>query len=551
MKQWYLVVFFLLVGGVPGVLAEQVIPSRIVEVTVYSEEAHVTREATAAVTKGLQKLWVELEAFRVDKDSFSAKVFGAGEVYGVQFREIAAKESPQGKIQILEQQIKEGKKTKRVLSDRRDVAARKEQFLQSLLSFSETQVPKDVKTQFPKIEDLNNALDFIGSGFQTLYNTKQALDEKIATLNEEIMVWRRELKALGAAHQKRKMFMEIVFNSGRSQTIRVEANYIARKAFWRPLYKVSVPLTLEAVEMTMLSTVGQKTGEDWNDVALTLSNVIPLKGLTPPVPSSWILDMPRVHKKARVPMGAAHREVVRDPAVEEMDEVRASAEIPDEEATVAHARTRELPLSFEYEFPRKIAVASRDEQTILPLFERTLQGEFFYYVVPRKSSLTFLVCRAEADTELISGTLNVYFSGRFIGKTYLTEKKAGEDFSVTLGADREVKVSRVKLKDKVKETLFGNLERSTVVREFEYRITAENLKSRPIRLDIVDPIPVSRTDKITVKDVKVIPEPEDTQYRDKEGVLRWEYRLEPGEKQNISITFVVAYPKDVPIVGLW
>jgi len=54
-----------------------------------------------------------------------------------------------------------------------------------------------------------------------------------------------------------------------------------------------------------------------------------------------------------------------------------------------------------------------------------------------------------ADKELLSGPLNVYFGDRFIGKTFLSEKKAGETFSLNLGADRDVKVKREKIKDKI------------------------------------------------------------------------------------------------------
>ncbi len=144
----------------------------------------------------------------------------------------------------------------------------------------------------------------------------------------------------------------------------------------------------------------------------------------------------------------------------------------------------------------------------------------------------------------------MYLGGRYIGKTHLSEKKAGEEFRLSLGADREVMVKREKVRDKVKETYFGKIQRGTIVREMAYKIVAENMKDRSILLKIVDNIPVSRTDKIEVEDLKINPEPKKKNYLDKEGVMLWEYKLDPEQKQEINIEFVVSYPKGLAPMGL-
>ena len=550
MKRLCLSIALVLAVVIPSAFAEEIITSRITEVTLFSGEALVKRDATATVQKGIQELLIEVEAFRVDKDSISAKVFGAGEVYSVQFKEVAVQESPQDKIKDLEQKIKDLKHSHRVLSDQREVLSQKEKFLGSLLAFGEIQISKDIQTRFPKIEDLNKTLAFLGSQLQTINKGKQAIDLKLGTNDEEIKRLERELASLGRDYKKIRKFIEIVFNASRDQTITVETSYISGNADWTPLYRVAVPPSLKAIDLTMFSNIRQKTGEDWTNVAVSLSNVIPLRGVTPPEPSPWTLDIPRFRSKARIGAGrVAMEKALQAPAADSMEEGVYEA-VPEEEATIAVARTKELPLSFEYEIPRKMSIESRDKETMLPLFDRTLKGDFFHYVVPKKSPLTFLVCEAKADKELLSGPLNVYFGGRYVGKTYLREKKAGEAFRVNLGADRDVKVSRIKLRDKVKEKFFGNIERDTVVREFAYKISQENLKNKPVQLLLLDSVPVSRTDKIKIKDIKMNPEPTERNYRDREGVMLWNHRLEPGEHREITIEFVVTYPKETMISGL-
>ena len=531
--------------------AEETVPSRIKAVTLFPGQALIQRDAFVRINKGLQEFLVEVEAFRIDRDSVSAKVFGAGEIFSVQFKEIHVKESPREDIKILEQKREKLKRIKRTLTDEKNVLSKKELFLRSLITFSQTQVPQDVKTSFPKIEDLENTLTFLTSQMQAINTQNQNLDSKIENTDKEIKVLERELNSLRGPAKKTKKFIAVLFKSTKEQKIKIEATYVTRRTQWAPLYKVSVPLTLREVDLAMFSKIQQRTGENWKNVALTISNVIPLQGSALPSPNTWTLDVQRYRAKKSKTFGrAAMDKAAPTMSVQESKEETDFEQIPEEEATFAYARREELPLSFEYKIPQMLDIESRNKETILPLFGRKLQGEFFYYAVPGKSHLTFLVYQARADKELLSGSLNVYFGGRFIGKTFLSEKKPGEAFHLNLGADREVKVKREKIKDKIKETFFGQLERNTIIREMAFKMKLENLKDKPVKLKVLDTIPVSRTDKVKVKDVTINPAPSEKNYQDREGVLLWEYQLKPEEKKEITIEFVVTYPKNLPVQGL-
>jgi uncharacterized protein (TIGR02231 family) len=529
----------------PSAYGEQTVPSQIKEVTIFSGQALVRREAFVSVQRGLNEVLIEIEAFRIDRDSVTAKIFGAGEILSVQFKEIPLREEAQQKVKDLLQRIEELGRAKARFSDKRKVLEKKESFLESLIDFSKAQIPQDIKTTFPDMQDLAKALEFLGSSLQEISTEKQSLDVSMKEAVEETEVLERELNALRSSGDKVKKVIEIVFNAQKEQKVRIEADYLVRNAKWEPLYKVSVPTTLSELDLTMFSKILQKTGEDWSQVALSISNVIPLSGVGLPSLSSWTLDMPRPPAAIRTKAARLDKEEV----VMEVLEGEALGG-PEQEAAFSTAERMELPLSFEYRIPQPIDIESRDKETMLPLFSRKISGEFYYYAVPRQSALTFLVCKATPDKELLSGPLNVYFGGRYIGKTRLGEKRAGEVFQVSLGADREAKVSRDKVKDKIRETYFGKIKRDTVVRELAYKISVENLKSRSIALKLLDSIPVSRTDRIEVKDLTMVPEPTEKNYLDREGVMVWDYELDPGEKGEITIQFTVTYPGDIVPWGL-
>jgi uncharacterized protein (TIGR02231 family) len=368
------------------------------------------------------------------------------------------------------------------------------------------------------------------------------VDEKLQALEKEIQVLERELAARrGPDRQSLRLRMiEILFLSSTEQNIRIEAQYITRRAGWQPLYKVAVPAAMTGIDLTLFSRITQKSGEDWNQVQLAVSNVIPLRGARLPSLSSWLLDVPR-------PVGGGARRSRL--ALEKSAPVAAEPAAPEggafaDEAAFVQAEKTKLPLSFEYSLPRKIDIESRDKETLLPLLSRKLDGDFYHFSVPTRSQLTYLVASAASDAELLSGMLNVYFEGQYVGKTHLQEKKPGDEFRLNLGADREVVVKREKTRDKIKETFLGKFERDTVVRELTYKITAENRKDRPVRLTILDRIPVSKTDRIEVKDVRMVPEPDRKNHLDREGVMRWALSLQPKEKREIVLSFTVTYPKE-------
>ena len=83
-----------------------------------------------------------------------------------------------------------------------------------------------------------------------------------------------------------------------------------------------------------------------------------------------------------------------------------------------------------------------------------------------------------------------------------------------------------------------------------YRIAIENLKDVPIKIKVVDAVPVSKTDRIEVKDLKVLPAPSDKSYENKEGVYAWDLDVKAGETREITMEFTVTFPKDTPPAGL-
>jgi len=528
----------------PVLSAQEIFPSKITAVTLYLNRALVTREAKVKVSKGLNEFYLESEAFAVDKDSLSAKVFAQGSIYSVQIKDIYLSQPPQDNIRLLKEKIDSLTGKQKKLYKKKEVIAKKQAFLNSVIDFSRIQLPRDIQTRFPSIQELRDALALLDETYTAFNEKTAAIDEDIDSLAAEISLLQRELDSLLRPEKKEKKAVSVLFQSDKNQTARVVVQYLVpRNAGWQPVYKADVPSDLQTVDLTMFSRVRQKTGEDWNDIGLTVSNAVPLRGMKIPESESRFLFFPaqNIRNKSDVLSG--------EKAMTALVLERTDAD-PSGSAGYAQSQRVESVLDLKYELPFSLDIESKDKDTLLPLFSRSLKGEFYYYAVPEKSPDTFLVCSAAADTELISGPLQISFDGRFLGTAFLRSKRPGEKFIMNLGETRDVQVKKEQIKDKVKETFFGKIDRSTVIREKEFKITLENLRKSRVKIQLFDSIPVSRTDKIEVKDVQISLKPDEQDYHDKEGVLFWDLFLDPGEKKEISIGFTVTYPKNMTVSGL-
>lgn len=547
MKRYWCLLCLLVLIAAPAFAADQSVTTAITDVVVFTDRAQVTRTGTATVDPGVVRLLLPVEAFAVDPDAVTATVRGKGDILAVQYREVPLREAAQEKIRALENKIRALQQIRRAKVDEKTALARQEAFLESVVDFSKGQIPKDMQTHMPGTEALGRTLDFVDKGFTAVYGKKRAADQAITELDGDIRQLERELQGLKHPGQNVQRRIEVQFDAAVPQKIALTATYMVRHAGWSALYRGAVPADLSGVDLTLFARIVQKSGEDWHQARLSVSNVVPLAGGQVPDPHSWWLDMPRpaprLMKRAMVAADAAA-------PMEEQMERMVMEETTASQATMATADRRRSELAFEYAFKMAVDVPSGDGETVLPVFTRRLEGEVYRLAVPRQSPLTYLVCDAKADRELLSGPLNVYFSGRYVGKMMLEEKTAGADFRIGLGADRQVVVTRERVTDRRKETFFGKIDRDSVVRELGYRIVAENLLDKPVALRVMDSVPVSRVDRIKVEDLSLAPTPDETDYRDRQGVMIWRLSLSPGEKKTIDTVFTVVYPKDAEPLGL-
>jgi len=186
---------------------------------------------------------------------------------------------------------------------------------------------------------------------------------------------------------------------------------------------------------------------------------------------------------------------------------------------------------------------------------RRIPGSFVLRSVPRLSEHVFvrgtlvnplefpmLPGAAETYVETVPEGSNAKVSN-FVGKDHIEAIASGEEFEMYLGIDQNVKVEHELVK---KEVLSKESSKTTRVR-YTFGITAESFRRDAAEVHIADRVPVSAIREVKIDDLEMVPEPDE---HTEDGLVTWKLSMEPGEKQEIAVEYVVEFPSGMSPASL-
>lgn len=192
----------------------------------------------------------------------------------------------------------------------------------------------------------------------------------------------------------------------------------------------------------------------------------------------------------------------------------------------------------EFEIKTPYSVASGNKNLSVEVEHYDLPAQYEYYSVPKVDKDAFLLANI-VDWEkynLLEGEANIFFENTFVGKTILDVRYTSDTLNLSLGRDKNVMVSREKVKDYNKKQFFGNKKEDTRT----WKIIVKNNKKQTINFVLLDQIPVS-----TMEEIEVSPDNLSGGILNKEtGEVKWKFDLKPSDKKELELKYTVKYPKD-------
>ncbi len=359
-------------------------------------------------------------------------------------------------------------------------------------------------------------------------------ERNLKDLKEALEHARQTLAALVPEVENRAM-LAIAINAATKTEGRVEITYNINDAGWLPVYDLKLDREASALTIERGAFVGQSTGENWSNVALTLSTVRPSEQSAPGEVWPWlrrIYDPKPQMTKSLVRSEAdsgAYGEALAEPVMED-------AFIAPQQASADFDG-----LAVTYTYPGTVSVASNADHVRLALGSLTTDVDLRARAVPLADSTAFLMASFTNDMdELILPTSEamLYLDGRFIGKSYLDLIASGAEAELSFGPIDGIRLTRTVLDRNEGDR--GIISRSNEMTE-QVRIDVQNLTGESWPIELRDRVPYSEQEDLEIT-WSATPMPTAEDVDDKRGVLAWSFDLPAGESRRIELSHGIEWP---------
>lgn len=541
----HLVVILLLLLPLSPAFADsstQLSEARIRDVTVFPDQALVTRSVRVSLHAGRQSLLFPPLPASVSSDS--VRVSGEG-AEGVRLLEVNVKrlflDAPYGEKRAdLDRQKEILAEKLREIDGKLSALGSQRLFYESIRVGYGERISKELQSAKPPVSELGQVARFVGESLLSLDSDSRAAEKEKREISAKLGALQREIDQLKGRSSLEALSVAVVLEADRPSDTALVLSYLVPNASWEPLYDLRLGENGKEMELVYRAQVRQNSGEAWNDVAMTLSTARPSIGGAPPELVPWHLRLIRPeelyprHAKA-MPQAAARMsfdsaEMAALPAPAPLEQMQAAAE--------------EGIASTDFKIIRPVSILSDGSSQGVTIATASLPVVTSRRAVPKRSPFAFLQSKVENSLgyPLLPGRANLFVGNRLNGSTWLKGIAAGESEELFFGVDEGIKVKRTEIKlHRDAGFLSGNRQ------SYRYILEATNHRSERLVLTLLDQMPLPDDDaiKVTLAESSIAPE-----IKQETGEMRWELSLDPREKKEIRFELQVEYPKDRQIRGL-
>lgn len=548
-------------------------------VTVYRGQALVTR--TVKLDKAMTgEVIVSNLPDQVLPESIYAESRDGVEIRSVRFRERPVAEDIRAEVRELDDLIKSVDDKLASVKANMELVESESRYLERLENFTADTANKEIAKGVLNAETLEKMTDFQFEKRQVLSDRRLDLTRQAQTLNEQrhLLQRKREQLTAGTAKTVREAIVYIVAPVAGKE---LQLRYLVNNATWSPSYSVRTTANRQQIDISYNASIHQRTGEDWNGIAMTLSTatpaligraptLLPLKvSLTRPVPSPQnapaATSQPVMKRKAELKQQLAQLEMERSNSIPQQAPQNAAPymigdafgtspnytldyrdhhdldvqqnrianelfRLELDSSDVSLAKDKRSPqqrgdegVSVSYRLNGRISLPSRDDQQLLQIAMFPMKGSFYNLAIPLLTDYVYQEATVVNDSKqvLLEGPVEAYVDGQFVGRGEIPTVSAGETFTLGFGVDSSLRASR-ELVEKAEVTQGGNR-----VVTLQYQILLENFGANAIPVRVVDRLPITQQENsIKVTLLTANPPATDEKQNGKrekdKGMLRWD-----------------------------
>jgi len=508
------------------------VKSEITKVTVFLNGAQVTRTATATIPVGQSYFVFEGLSQYVNASSIQVKGTGDFVILSVShelnYMNSQAKTKEQ---ETLEDSLNSYNAQLLIQQSMLDVYTAEKTMIISNQSIGGT-------TTGVKVEDVKTMAEYFRTRLADISAKYLATNAKIKLLTASISKVTSQLSTLNAKQNIPTSEVTVAVSSKAKVAATFELAYTVSGAYWYASYDLRATNVDSPIKLDYKANVYQTTGEDWKNVDLTLSTGNPTQSGTKPTVMPWYLYIYNntYNYRSVKPEAQAYEKSKADDY--NTTTTNQPAMVVNAESSANYTTVDVNTTTFEFDISIPYTINSGGKNTVVDIQSYTMPATYEYYCAPKLDPTAFLLAKVTGweDYNLLSGYINLFFEGTYIGKSYLDTKDTKDTIDFSLGRDENIVVTRVKQKDYSSSKLVGANRKVALA----WEISVRNKKKTAISIVVEDQIPLTTDKQIEIeKD-----ETSDASFDETTGSLKWTLKLASAETKKVKFSYTVKYPKD-------
>lgn len=374
---------------------------------------------------------------------------------------------------------------------------------------------------------------------------------QLAELDRQITALATALAALRLDGQQQIKLVTVDVDASRAGELSLSIEYmVPGAAGWQPSYAARLDPATGRIALDLFASVQQRTGEDWSDVGVSLSTIVPASGLALPTFDEWQLALAQPENDLERALGvragrASARPMAGGAMADVVDSVATPAFEPptqiSERAGVAEANL----LAASIAIPGRISIGSGTAPRRILASHSDLQSALEHHAAPRRSSSVFLAARFRNSgaVPLLAGPAALFVGTDYVGTTSITQTATEDELVLPFGVDTGITIDRT-LAARDTTQVAGRV-RSTV--RFAFRVN--NHRDRAVDVIVLDQLPVSHTAGLTVAIVPGSRAAEPRAENDPQGVVRWRIHADARANERWTFGYAVTAPRGSQLDG--
>lgn len=390
--------------------------------------------------------------------------------------------------------------------------------------------------------ELEKTANLLRSRLIDLQMKMQELRVKEKKLNEQISKVSNQLNEMNAHKNKTTGEIVVTVNAKAAVNGKLILSFLTPNAGWSPFYDIRAIDNSSPIKLDYRANVWQNSGNDWDDVKLSLSTGNPTISGTAPTLLPWWLTYyvaPKYGKSEQMNYGYLNQmpsSTVTMDASGAINEEPVPPPVSTTTSSFTQMNESSVNTVFDISIPYTIRSDSKKYSVEVQSF--SIPAQYRYYCAPKMDRDAFLLAKITGwdKLNLLSGEANVFYEGTYVGKSYINTRSTSDTLSLSLGRDKNVVVTRIKVGELCEKKTIGQQKKETLV----FEITVRNKKKQEIEIDIDDQYPLSSIKEIEVE----LLESSGAKVDPVSGKISWSYKMPSGDSKKMKFSFSVKFPKD-------